>query len=282
MNLSEFVEIICRLLFTMIHYRIAKSSTCWLLASLFVLGTQSICAQDSDRFLRWAYQDAAGLVTEFSARSPLLVIGATASLAALSPADPRVLGGVQRTYTGSFGSYLDTANRLGDPEIKYPVASIFVVSLFTDNERFQDASFTSAQSLLYAGLITMSLKTAFGRARPESGYHEQAFSPFSGNTSFPSGHTTAAFAIVTPWVMYYPGPVTYSLFALSTGTAVARIARGKHWPTDVVAGAAIGFFTGRYLSRRHQSENGNQGPRLRVSPEISTTASGIRLSYRIG
>jgi membrane-associated phospholipid phosphatase len=137
------------------------------------------------------------------------------------------------------------------------------------------------QSLLYAGLVTIGLKTAFGRARPESGLHSQYFDPFSGSTSFPSGHTTAAFAIVTPWVLYYPGPISYSLFALSTGTAVARIARDKHWPTDVVAGAAIGFFTARFLSNKHQSLNPKTGPALNVTPTLSMGSPGIRVVYNI-
>ncbi|NND72938.1 MAG: phosphatase PAP2 family protein [Rhodothermales bacterium] len=268
----------------MIFKAIISSRTYWLVAGLIICNSIAVdtSAQDNARFVRWMYQDAAGLVLQVNARTPLLIAGASASLAALSPADPRVLGGVQTGYRGGFANYLNTANRLGDPEIKYPVLSIFAVSLFTNNDRFQDASFTSTQSLLYASLITMTLKTAFGRARPESGYDEQAFSPFSGRTSFPSGHTTSAFAIVTPWVMYYPGPVTYSLFALSTGTAVARIARDKHWPTDVVAGAAIGFFTARFLSHRHQEERGLRSPRLRVSPEIGFASSGILFVYRIG
>ena len=248
----------------------------------FLTTVQDVNGQDRSRFRSWFFNDAVDFVNEFDRKSPLIAIGAGATLAALSPADPDILGGVQARYNGGLGTFLNVTNRLGGKEIKYPVFSVFAVSLLTDDSRFQDASFTSAQSLVYAGLITSGLKTVFGRARPESGLHEQTFAPFSGRTSFPSGHTTAAFAIVTPWVMYYPGPLTYSLFALSTGTAVARIARDKHWPTDVVAGAAIGFFTGRFLSRKHLLERGYHIPRLRVDTQISAYSVGLSVVYRIG
>lgn len=255
---------------------------CGVLLLFLTFSHQESDAQSRTRFLKWMYQDVAGFATSIDHNSALFAVGTTASLIAVAPADPRILHGVQRRYDGSFAGYLNTTNRLGDPEVRIPLFSILAISLVTDNARFQDAAFTSAESWLYAGLITMGLKSAFGRARPESGYTSQTFEPFSGNTSFPSGHTTAAFAIVTPWVMYYPGVATYGLFALSAGTAFARIALDKHWPTDVVAGAAVGYFTARYLSRRHMNANSPTRPRINVSPELQTRAVGLSVRYRIG
>ena len=238
-------------------------------------------AQENSRFLEWMYEDVVGLLHSVNGQSPLVVVGITTSVAALSPADPRILAGIQETYSGGFADYLNLTNRLGDSEMKYPAFSVFAVSLFTDDTRFQDASFTSFQSILYAGYITKALKQIVGRARPETGLDGQAFAPFSGHRSFPSGHATAAFALVTPWVIYYPGPVTYSLFALSASTAIARIARDKHWPTDVVAGAAIGFFTARFLSRVHQNDDTLRGPRLRVAPALNANTLALQIAYQV-
>ncbi|MDZ7681985.1 MAG: phosphatase PAP2 family protein [Fodinibius sp.] len=70
----------------------------------------------------------------------------------------------------------------------------------------------------------------------------------TGATSFPSGHTATAFAIVTPWLMYYRGRITYTLMAIPVGTAIARVAKGHHWLSDVTAGAGIGFAMGYCLS----------------------------------
>ncbi len=231
----------------------------WLLLGL--LSVPSASAQERTRFLRWAYQDAGALV-----------------LASLSPLDPGLLEEVQGGYAGGLATYLDATNELGGPRATVPVAVLFLVSLSTDDPRFQDAAFTSLQALLYAGAITAGLKILFGRFRPETDADAYRFAPFSGHRSLPSGHTSAAFAIVTPWVLYYPNVATYGLFALSAGTAVARIALDKHWPTDVLAGGAIGLLTARWLTRRHQ---GAGAERLSLTPAVGPGAVSLTLRLRL-
>ena len=101
-------------------------------------------------------------------------------------------------------------------------------------------------------LTVNAAKFVFGRERPihQEGPYDFDFVEM-GSTSFPSGHTATAFALITPWVIYYPGPITYSLMAIPVGTAIARVAKGRHWLSDVSAGAAIGFSIGQYLAKKH-------------------------------
>lgn len=238
----------------------------------------TVQAQDAGRlrFVHWAYQDAGAYVQDIGVRAPFLAVGGAVVLAPTSGLDPSVLEEVQEGYHGPFASYLNLTNNLGGRRMPAVVAGVFAASLVTPNTRFQDAAFTSLQSLAYAGAVTGALKNVIGRFRPEVGDGAYRFAPLSGNTSFPSGHTTAVFAIITPWVHYYPNAATYGLFALGTGTAVARIALDKHWPTDVMTGAAIGFFTGRYLARRHQKQSG-EPPRLLVQPLVGSDGAGLSL-----
>jgi hypothetical protein len=231
------------------------------------------------RFLKWTYQDACGLAVRVGERSPLLVLGSAAVLLPSSRLDEIILEEVQEGYTGSVATYLDISNEFGGPKVVLPVVGVFAASLLGTNTRFQDAAFTSMESLVYAGIITGGLKMVFGRLRPESGAGSYRLDPFSGNSSFPSGHTTAAFAIVTPWVLYYRNGATYALFVLSTSTAVARIARDKHWPTDVLAGSAIGFFTARFLSNRHLADRSGS-PAITMSPVVDYNGSGVSIAYR--
>ena len=65
--------------------------------------------------------------------------------------------------------------------------------------------------MIYAGVLSYGVKYTVGRSRPYEQNSPHQFAPFSGRNSFPSGHTTSAFAILTPWVLYYPHPVTYGL-----------------------------------------------------------------------
>ena len=238
---------------------------------------QAQAEQSRTRFLRWAYQDAFSLTQSVNTRTLGYAVGAAAVLAPLSLADARVDFEVPFPHESPFGGYLDFANELGGPGMNLPVTAVFLASLATDNARLQDAAFTSLQSMLYAGAISYAIKFTIGRSRPYERDGPHRFSPFSGHTSFPSGHTVSAFAIVTPWVLYYPHPVTYGLFALSTGTAVARIAREKHWATDVVAGGTLGFLTAYWLTRRHQAETA----RLSITPTFSAENVGVSLRVKL-
>ncbi len=84
--------------------------------------------------------------------------------------------------------------------------------------------------------------------------------PSENYESFPSGHTLMAFASAaytqTLTSLWYPDSQVMSVasivgWTLATTTAVLRVASGNHWPTDVIAGAAIGSalgFLGPYLT----------------------------------
>lgn len=226
------------------------------------------------RFLRWMVSDAEALARS---RLPLYALGGAAVLAPTSLLDAGVLEEIQEGYGGAWGTFLDATNELGGPRMAVPVTGLFAASLLTHDDRFQEAAFTSFEAWLYAGGVSGGLKFLFGRFRPESGADAHRFSPFSGHASFPSGHTTAVFAIMTPWLVYYPHPATYGLLVLATGTATARIARNKHWPTDVLAGAALGVFMGRTLARRHL---GRHTPALTVAPVVGG-APGLHLRLRL-
>jgi hypothetical protein len=132
------------------------------------LSPQAAEAQERTRFLRWFYQDAWALAVEGGARAPL-ILGSTGLLASASQLNPMMLDGVQAQKEAPLGNrFLAATNGLGDSSVPLLAAGVFRASLATGNPRFQDAAFTSLQSLVYARLLTNTLKGVVGRSRPDA------------------------------------------------------------------------------------------------------------------
>jgi len=115
----------------------------------------------------------------------------------------------------------------------------------------EETSLRTLQAWAVASAATGVLKLALGRRRPYEDMGAGTFDPFSGATSFPSGHTTAAFAVATVLDrrVTFPGSSTV-FYGLATLTAASRVYDHKHWVSDVVVGAVIGHISGRWASRR--------------------------------
>ena len=110
----------------------------------------------------------------------------------------------------------------------------------------------AAQSFLAANAVGTLVKYSAGRARPYAGDGKRRFTPFrfkSARTSFPSGHTTSAFAIASVFSRRCSSPaVGISAYALASGTALERVYDDKHWASDVFAGAVLGTAVGRWIA----------------------------------
>lgn len=249
----------------------------------------SVAADDSSRarVFRWLVNDIGALgKAVFTPRFALYAAGTLGGTFALAWSDDDLTDVMNDLYVGTARDVFDAMYYMGGPHINLPVVALAGGSMLTNNIKFQDAAFTSLQTLVYAGLLGYALKGIFGRARPENTdpYDPYAFfettgmNPFSGegNSSYPSGHAISAFGILTPWVLYYPNPLTYGLYVIPTGAALSRVAVDKHWPTDLVVGAAIGIAMGRWLTKRHRRDEPDEG---RVS--LSFANEGKLFSLRV-
>jgi undecaprenyl-diphosphatase len=119
-----------------------------------------------------------------------------------------------------------------------------------------DQLFLNQNAWSSAGAIGMGVGIATGikflvdRPRPFVTYAGKITQrdPYVGPHSFPSGHTTAAFASATVWSLsankWYVTVMAYSYASL---VGYSRMRLGVHYPSDVLAGAFIGTGSG-YLS----------------------------------
>ncbi len=232
------------------------------------------------RFVHWLYADAAALVFDHAApNAPRYALQGMLLLAPVSLLDRPVDDLVEEGRRGAFADFVRFTNDFGGPEATLPVVGIFVVSLATGDTRLQDAAFTSLESMVYAGMLAYGIKYAVGRVRPEAAESPYTFKPFSGHTAFPSGHATTALAVLTPWALYYPHPVTYTLVAVvGSGTAFSRIARERHWLTDVLGGAGVGVLTAQYLTRRHR-QGAAEESKVRVDVVPMPNGMSLRVAW---
>ncbi|MDD5435563.1 MAG: phosphatase PAP2 family protein, partial [Nitrospira sp.] len=114
-----------------------------------------------------------------------------------------------------------------------------------------------ASSFVGAGIITTSLKVITGRSRPRNGDGTYHFQPFSGDDSFPSGHTTQAFALASVIAEHYDDQwIDMTSYGIATLVGLARIEQEAHFPSDVVAGAIIGTVVGKSIVRYNKGHHG--------------------------
>ena len=110
-------------------------------------------------------------------------------------------------------------------------------------------------SFLLSGLLAQSIKRIEERPRP--GLHFQ--NPdiihrvddvlLKGKNSFPSGHTTTAFATFSLLAFASRNKfVQFLYFAIAVTIGYSRIYLGQHFAEDVLMGAAIGFLSSYFLT----------------------------------
>lgn len=122
---------------------------------------------------------------------------------------------------------------------------VFVILLFLLTEREGQLTAVASALALAASQIPVQLfKRFYPRKRPYLTLDEARF-PFNPlkDHSFPSGHTTAVFSVLTPIALFLP-IIAPGLFILGAIVGISRIYLGLHYPSDVLAGGTLGSLTG--------------------------------------
>ena len=97
------------------------------------------------------------------------------------------------------------------------------------------------ESVVVNVAVTNALKYSVNRERPFITYHDIIRKTDPLGPSFPSGHTSNAFATAASLSLTYPEwYVIIPSFAYAGTVAYSRMHLGVHYPSDVAAGALIG------------------------------------------
>lgn len=156
---------------------------------------------------------------------------------------------------------------LGVPGTAIIGVGLYGAGRVLDRPEMADVGLHVTEAFVTAEVMTAILKYTAGRSRPRRDVHEpfdfRLFRGFRGSDyqSFPSGHTSGAFAVAatlahemerlwggSPWLY---GIATYGPAAM---VGVSRMFDNHHWTSDVVFGAAIGAFSG-WKAVKYNHEN---------------------------
>ena len=187
-------------------------------------------------------------------------------------------------YTGTF---LDGPIAYG--YVQYPSilgGAMYTIGLLARESELRKTGRMLIQSLVYSGTVTMALRYATGRHRPfSSSGNQYEFSWFNsaGDTqSFPSGHTVVAFATSTILAeqidTWWARGILYSFAAL---TGYARLHYDKHWFSDIVFGAALGFGSSMFVIHREREREKEDKRKMKKGGgfSFSPTMNGINITY---
>ena len=198
----------------------------------------------------------------------LIVAGVIAGTALFDPSLSRWANREQSSGLTEFGNNVD---RMGEISVIAPVLiGTTAIGLATKSPELLRLAIRTAGAITFVSIGVQALKFTTGRDRPyqDADFGADDFHPFTAwDTSFPSGHTAAAFAMATTLSDAIDNRyATVGLYTLAAGTGWARIVLLKHWPSDVVAGAAVGLLAGKLATGRVKLF-GFTAPKAIVTPD---------------
>jgi len=126
--------------------------------------------------------------------------------------------------------------RMGDSRV---YTGVFMLLCAFGDEKMAETGKLAAAAFMEAGFIAYAFKWVVNRPRPLDEDQTET-------DSFPSGHATLAFTMATVAGHKYPR-LRIPLYTAALMTAFSRVYLGRHYPSDVLAGAAIGTLVGIHV-----------------------------------
>ncbi len=138
-------------------------------------------------------------------------------------------------------------------------AGLYLVGLGLHNRHLAETGRLSAEAVVDASLVVGALKLATDRQRignGQSGFWPGGRNGYEVNSSFPSGHAAASWAIASVVAREYRKnrAVQIAAYGFATAISVCRVTGKAHFPSDVVVGSVFGYLVGGYVERRRGNE----------------------------
>ena len=196
--------------------------------------------------------------------------------------DDEIFNYIDKTFTNSQSNTISQYSDIYGEElfIVPSIALTYGIGAIAKDTRLKNMSLATLQSFIFAEVASAGIKVLTCRERPDAN-SQSWLGPFATfeSTSFVSGHSTRAFALATTVAGFYPekkwiGIVSYSL---ATMTSVGRVISKEHWTSDVIVGAALGYFIGRGVVKFNEKiGNINQ---VKIEPIATNYGVGLAVKF---
>jgi len=283
-----------------LHTARQRSAVLIFLALTFLLAAHRAFAQDSTQVspplshvfaedVTIALHDAGSYFSapfHFSGREWLYTAGAAGGTVLLMSIDRDVKDNVGANTRGTLNhDFLDIPTRYG--VVQY--ANLFAIAtyatgLVVKNDDIRVTGRLMFESLAFSGVTVIAMRYVAGRSRPYGNNEPWDFRWFETKNevqSFPSGHTTVAFAFSTVLAERIDSFWSrLGFYGMASLTAYARVYNHQHWVSDVVAGAGLGLLSGFHVVReeeRRTASRPGESSRLQIYPSLT----GVEVVYRI-
>jgi hypothetical protein len=255
--------------------QIALALAAWVAATLFPTQTRA-----SDSFVATTLEDTKLYFTaplRWDEEDWLYFGGALVAIGAAHSFDERVRDHFATGSKAVLNGGKDT-NTLRDaaPTIAIVAGTGLYAAFIDDREGYRE-TWALIEAGAFSGATAEVLGYATGRERPDATTSPNAWGN-GGNDSFPSLHTTVAFAVGTVfaesgndeyrWIRRIIG------YGVAGATAYVRVDDNVHWLSDTVAGAAIGIATAKFVLNRQDAQN-------RGTVQFQPVKGGWMVSYAI-
>ncbi len=161
----------------------------------------------------------------------------------------------------------DFGAAIGYPVYLFPVmGAVYFAGSYFNADSAQEFGLLGFEALSLAGLQTLVLKYSVRRLRPDH----------TDLAAFPSGHTSASFALATVAASKWGWKVGVPAGMLASFVGFSRMENRSHYLSDVVFGAGLGIASGRAVYHfRRQAHPDRYG----FAPFISPGGGGVAVAF---
>jgi len=199
--------------------------------------------------------------------------------------DGRIQGWVQKNRNDISDRASEYATLFGEKKIVAPSLFLYwFFGKFSHNKKAKYTALIGMESFILSGIFTNIIKYSVHRSRPytgdpPNGWDEPSFSLSDDYLSFPSGHSTTAFAVAAVFASQYKDrflPILY--YSIAALTAVSRINNNEHWASDVFFGSVIGYCTAKVVLHAHPAKREHK---FSLTPFIHKNSIGIMALWKL-